>query len=401
MTKLEKALPRRLLAPLLIALVSITHVFDSAADTLSSQQLEEIKQATAAVAAKDALPGLSVAVALGDQVWSANVGSADLEHQVPVDARTMFRTASISKWLTATAAMRLAEAGKLDLEAPIQHYCPQYPQKDAPITARQLLSHLSGIRHYHGANGEAPKTDAERKALGELIQRERSTQFTRYTDVIAPLDGFKNDALKLAPGTGFLYTSLGYRVLACVLEGAAQSPYRTLMRELVFAPAGMRTITEDDALEIVPHRAAGYSRNSDRALIRAPFRDVSENLPAGGHLATTEELARFAVAFNSGKLVQPATRDRMLARPKLSDGREVPFAPPFFGLGTQAYYGAGVFVGEANGEQVVAHSGSQAGTSTELVLAPKRNVAVAVMANVDGWLGAHALATKILEIVKR
>lgn len=371
------------------------------ADTLSARQLEEIEQAAKAVLAKDTLPGLSVAVAVGDQVWTVNVGSADLEHQVPTEARTMFRTASISKWMTATAAMRLAEAGKLDLDAPVQQYCSHYPQKEWPITSRHLLSHISGIRHYHGANGEIPKTDAERKALDELIRHERSTQFTRYTDIVAPLESFKDDPLKFAPGAGFLYTSLGYRVLACVLEGAAQSPYRTLMRELVFVPAGMRTITEDDALAIVANRAAGYSRNPDRTLIRARFRDVSENLPAGGHLATTEALARFAIAFNSGKLVQTATRDRMLARPKLSDGREVPFAPPFFGLGNRAYYGIGVFVGEANGEQTVGHSGSQNGTSTELLLAPKRNVAVAVMANIDGWNGAHTLATKVLEIVSR
>ncbi|HKE96516.1 MAG TPA: serine hydrolase domain-containing protein [Povalibacter sp.] len=370
-----------------------------AADKLSSQQILEIRQLSTDVLSKNNLPGLSVAVAKGDHVWSAGFGSADLEQNVALDSRSLFRTASISKWLTATAALRLFDEGKLDLDAPVQQYCPQYPQKQWAITTRQLLSHLAGIRHYHGANGEPRDTEEQRRNLDELIKREQSTQYTRYTDIVPTLDAFKDDPLLFQPGTHFLYSSLGYRVLACVLEGAAHTPYRELMRRLVFTPAGMSATTEDDSQAIILHRVSGYARGPDNTLTRAQFRDISENLPAGGHLATAEDLVRFAAAFNSGKLVQARTRDLMIQRPKLLDGTDVPDAPPYFGMGTGLYYGMGIFVGSSPaGALLLRHTGRQPGASTELLLAPERRIAVAVMTNVSGWNGADGLAKKVAEI---
>lgn len=390
----------RLRLGLLAALACALGLAAHAADKLSLRQIRDIKQLSVEVLSKEGLPGLSVAVSKGDQVWSEGFGRADLEQDVAVDSRSLFRTASISKWLTATAALRLVDDGKLNLDAPVQQYCRQYPQKQWTITSRQLLSHLAGIRHYHGANVEPRNTEEQRSALDELIKREQSTQYTRYTDIVPTLDAFKDDPLLFQPGTRFLYSSLGYRVLACVLESAAQAPYRALMRRLVFAPAGMSAITEDDSLAIIPHRVAGYSRGADNILTRAPFRDISENLPAGGHLATAEDLVRFAQAFNSGKLVQARTRDLMIQRPKLLDGTDVSDAPPYFGMGAGLYYGMGIFVGSApSGERLLLHTGRQPGASTELLLAPDSRIAVAVMTNVSGWNGGDALAKKIAEIV--
>src|SRR5262249_47204467 len=153
---------------------------------------------------------------------------------------------------TATAALRLVEEGKLELDAPVQKYCPSYPQKQYAVTSRHLLSHMSGVRHYYGANGESQKTEEERNALQELVRREQSTQYIRFVDVVTPLNAFKDDALLFQPGTKVLYTSLGYRLLGCVLEGAAQTSYRTLMRSSIFLPAGMSGITEDDSSAIIP-----------------------------------------------------------------------------------------------------------------------------------------------------
>ena len=385
---------------LFIAIASALGLPAHAADTLSSQQIQQIRKLSAATLAKEGLPGLSVAVAIGNEIWSAGFGSADLEQNVAVDSHSLFRTASISKWFTATATMRLVEEGKLDLDIPIQQYCPQYPQKQWIITTRELLSHLSGIRHYHGANGEPRNTEAERRALDELIRREESTQYKRYTNIVSTLDSFKDDPLVFQPDTHFLYSSPGYRVLGCVLEGAAHTPYRALMRELVFGPAGMSWITEDDSQAIIPHRVAGYARGSDKQLIRAAYRDMSENLPAGGHLATAEDLVRFAAAFNAGKLVEAKTRDQMTKRPKLIDGTDVPDAPPYFGMGTGLYYGMGMFVGLSPwGDRLLLHTGRDPGSSTELLLAPESKIAVAVMTNLSQWNGTDALAKEVLRIV--
>ena len=108
----------------------------------------------------NSVPGLSAAVVLnGQRVWSEGFGFADLENNVPTTAQTLFRLASVSKPITATAAMQLWERGKLDLDAPIQKYCPAFPQKEFPISTRQLLGHLGGIRHYHPDSPDDPEVN--------------------------------------------------------------------------------------------------------------------------------------------------------------------------------------------------------------------------------------------------
>lgn len=358
---------------------------------LSARQIEEISGVASDAVQTSHLPGLQVAVAKDGRIWSAGFGKADLEQDVPATAQNLFRTASLGKWFTATAAMRLYEQGKLDLDAPIQRYCPQFPEKPWPVTARELLSHMAGVRHNYGQNGEKPVTDAEKAALAALIQRERSTQYTRYTDVIAPLDTFKDDPLLFQPGTHVRYSSLGYRVLGCVLQGAAQTPFPKLMRDLVFAPAGMTSIVEDDALAVIPGRVAGYSKGPNAGFQRAEFRDVSENLPAGGYLATASDLARFAVAFQAGRLVKPATRALMLAHPKLADGTPAPnpFGTPGY------YYGMGIMVDPGEKQPAWFHTGGQAGASTLLFYFPRTGIAVALMTNIDGSAVREGLARKI------
>jgi len=366
------------------------------ATELSSSQIREISEVATAALNTNHLPGLSVAISKNGHIWSAGFGKADLEQDVPVTAQSMFRTASVAKWFTAAAAMRLVEDGMLDLDAPIQQYCAAFPVKQWPMTSRQLLTHMAGVRHNHGDNGEKHDTVAERQALEQLIQREKSGQYVRYTDVIKPLDAFKDDPLIFRPGTRVKYSSPGYRLLGCVLEGAAKMPYRKLMRDLVFTPAGMKT-TEDDALALVPHRVAGYSKAPDDTFVRAAFRDVSENLPAGGWLSTTEDLVRFAWAFQSGKLVKPATRDQMLERPKLLDGTPAPnpFGSPNY------YYGFGIMVGPVDGRLAWFHTGGQSGASTLLYWFPDSKIAVALMTNRDGSAIREPLARKLEEIAGR
>jgi serine beta-lactamase-like protein LACTB, mitochondrial len=366
----------------------------AAAEGLSTSQIEQISTIAREARETGHLPALSVSVVRDGKLWSGAFGSADLEQDVPASTQTLFRAASVGKWFTATAAMRLVEDGRLDLDSPVQKYCPQYPAKPWPVTSRQLLSHLAGVRHYYGDNGEKRDTEAERAELDARIARERAGQFVRYTDMLGPLEIFKDDPLLFEPGTKSRYSSLGYRLMGCVLEGAAKMPYRQLMRELVFAPAGMQSIIDDDARKVIPHRTAGYSRGPDGSILRAEFRDVSENLPAGGWLATSEDLAKFAAAFARGKIVKPATRDQMLRRPALNDGSPAPNP-----MGSpEYYYGTGVMVGPLTGRPAWFHTGGQSGATALLYWYPDSQVAVALMTNRDGRAITEELARKIADV---
>ena len=151
--------------------------------------------------AKQNIPGFSAAVVVDNQLrWSQGYGLAEMENSVPATPTTTYRIASVSKPITAVAAMQLVERGKLDLDTPIQKYCPAYPEKPWKITARHLLGHLSGIRHY--------KTD------------ENFNSTRHFASVMESLDAFKTDPLLQEPGTKFT-TRLRYVVLFCVVEGAS------------------------------------------------------------------------------------------------------------------------------------------------------------------------------------
>lgn len=323
------------------------------------------------------LTSLQIAVAYdGVVVLSEAYGEADTELDVEASPETRYRTASISKWFTATAVMRLAEAGALDLDAPIQTYCPEFPEKRWPVSARHLLGHTSGIRHYRDFEEEyaAAKSDAERQSIEHMFLRDRYSRVTRYTDVVAPLAVFAEEPLLFEPGSRYLYSSFGYRVLGCVLEGAAGQPYKDVLQEHLFSRVGMADTVEDDAWAIIPNRASGYDLDDDGALRRTNLRDVSENLPAGGHLSTARDLVLFAQAYGRGDLLTAATKAEMLADPVDGNGNRL-----------HEGYGLGVMTFDFGPAPLIGHDGSQAGSTTILFHAPTTNISIAILTNTRGW----------------
>src|SRR4249920_1754967 len=145
-----------LLGITLIAQLASIDASAATAASLTPQQLKSIRALIQATLDKHKAPGASFAIAIDSRIaWSEGFGYADVENQVRATPQTAYRSASIGKSMTATAAMQLAEQGKLDLSAPIQKYCPSFPEKPWPITAMHLITHTSGIRHYEGPNVDA------------------------------------------------------------------------------------------------------------------------------------------------------------------------------------------------------------------------------------------------------
>ena len=318
----------------------------------TSEQLQKIEAVIKTIMARDNIPGLSVAIVTGDQLrWSNGYGLSDVENSVPAKPATVYRLASISKTITATAAMQLFERGKLDLDAPVQKYCPAFPQKQWTLTPRQLLGHLGGVRHYH-ENGD-------------------DVEITRhYKSMVDALDVFKDDPLLHEPGTKFFYSSYGFNLLGCVIEGASGMKYADYVRENIFRPAGMDRIRVDDLFEIIPNRAQGYQKTAGGELRNSGLLDTSYKIPSGGLASTVEDLARFAIALQKGLLVKPETLGQAWTRQKTRDGKETP-------------YGLGWVISEENGRKVVAHSGGQQRVSTLLYMVPERNFALVLMSNLE------------------
>jgi serine beta-lactamase-like protein LACTB len=359
------------LAALMVAVLAASVSAQDAAK-LSSEKRAQIESAISKFMSANSVPGLSAAVVEGGEaVWSQGFGMADLENFVPATSRTLYRLGSVSKPLTATASMQLWERGKLDLDAPVQKYCPAFPQKQWPVTTREVLGHLAGIRHYHH---DATQDDPE---IGNV---------KHFDDPIAAgLKFFADEPLLFQPGTKFNYSTHGYTLVGCVIEGASGEKYVDYMREDIFGPAGMAATQADDHYTVIPYRTRFYSKDKAGRVINADFLDSSYKIPGGGLISSADDMARFEVAILNDRLIQRGTRDAMWTPQKASDGAQNGYA---FGWGS----------GKADGIAAVGHSGAQQGTSTAIFIAPDQRDGVVVLVNTDD-ADASALASELLKIV--
>jgi len=343
---------------------------------LPADKIAKIETAISSFMSRQSIPAVSVAVVQDNQIqFQRGYGMADLENFVPAKALTVYRIASVSKSLTAVAAMQLAEKGKLDLDAPVQKYVPSFPTKIFPVTTRQLLAHLSGIRNYKPGEGE---------------------RTNRYNTLTEALSIFKDDPLDFEPGTRYGYTTFGYTLLGAVIEGASGMTFADYLRDNIFKPAGMQHTQVDDLYVIIPNRAHGYSPRVfgqfDGNYRNPVLMDSSYKIPGGGLVSTAEDLARFAIAAQNGVLIKPETFAEMSKSQKTRGGRETG-------------YGYGWYVGElggfSNDPDSVWHGGVQPGFTSNLWLLPKKRFALVILTNLEGGgrLGLGALANQIADIV--
>jgi len=332
---------------------------------LSAQYAEQINVARnlfATFVHQNQIPGAAISVAVrGEIVWSHGIGLADLEQGVPVDpSKTLFRVGSVSKPFTAFVLARFVDLGKIDLDAPIQRYVPDFPIKKYSFTLRQLGGHLAGIRHYRGNEFEN----------------------TRYfPSVREGLSLFLEDSLMHEPGTRYLYSSYGWNLLSLALENAAGKPFLDLVEEEVFQRIGMASTHADVNQQIIPYRARFYEKYKDRTtwIIRnANYVDNSYKWAGGGFLSTTEDLLRFAQAHSGNWFLS----DRIL--------REL-FTPQRTKDGKSTDYGIGWESGTYLGEPWMGHSGGSVGGVTQLIIFPQKGVSVAVLTNLSpvDYQGVH------------
>lgn len=304
-------------------------------------------------------PGTTVAVALEDRViWSAGFGYSNVRRQVPVSSTTQFRIDRVSEALTAAALVRLSEEGRIDLDAPVQRYVPTFPEKNYPITPRQLAAHLGGI-----------------PALAP--QRLLATHCSHPEDALRSFAGLP---LSRLPGTRFLHSTPGYVLLSAVVAGACGGDFAACLQEKIFRPAGMTATTLDDPRAPAPRIAVPYVRGWLSMLAEAPPVDNSCQWGAGGFVSTAEDLARFGLALLRGELVKRESLPLLFSPQKTSSGESTGH-----GLGWQV----GV---DAAGRRRLVQSGRTIGGRSVVVLVPDSKLAVALLANVDGeHLDDHAL----------
>jgi CubicO group peptidase (beta-lactamase class C family) len=313
-------------------------------------------------------PGAAVAlVSRGVLVYARGFGrSAADSGSAPVTPATLFRIASMTKVFTAAALVGLAEAGRVDLAAPLDaRLAGELPEPFRRLTPHQLLSHTGGL-----AIGPIPPGGSDpATALAEAARRAPARA------VIAP------------PGEIFSYSNLGYLLAGRAIEVAAGRPYAEQVRTTLLDPLGMRATTFDAAAAARAGAARGFGDTATTAAAAGV-----EAWPFAGLHSNVLELSRFAIAFmDSGwyqrrRVILPATIARIAT----------PVAPFQSGEGD---YGYGVRLYRHRGVDVVEHGGfGPAGFRSLLYMVPSHRVAVIVLANRAGRR-PYAIADAALDVL--
>jgi CubicO group peptidase (beta-lactamase class C family) len=234
----------------------------------------------------------------GEFTWVKGFGFADVENGSPARPESSYRLASITKTITALAVLQLVEEGKIDLDSEIQKYVPYFPRKRWPVTVRQLLGHIGGVRHYQTA--------------AELQIKEPMT--TRQAIAV-----FENSDLAAEPGTRFNYSSYGYNLLGAAIESASGLSYDEYIRKHIFERLSMLNSGLENRLGLVPNRVRGY-RIINGELQHSEYVDLSNRFAAAGVRSTVPDLLNYARGIIDEKLLKESTWRKMFSPMALRNG---------------------------------------------------------------------------------
>ena len=346
-----------------VAVFSVLTAWAQPAAEISTSAMRRMEHALEAERVAQKVVGMSVAVShRGALRYTNGFGLADLENGLSARPDTVYRLGSISKTISAVAALQLFERGRLDLDVPIQKYVPSFPHKPWPVSTRQLLGHLGGIRAYKG---------------DEIL----STR--HYSNVMDGVKFFADEPLEHEPGTKYLYTTHGFSLVGAAVEVAAGQRFIDYVNANIFNPAGMDHARDDNVYDIIRNRTSGYMLGKDGVVQNAGLADTSYKVPGGGFVATAEDIVRFGVALDRGSLLKRETYKLMTTSQKTADGKETG-------------YGMGISLSLYAGKRAYTHSGSQQGCRTVFAIFPDERYVIAILTNSE-----HADYRKLIEAAVR
>jgi serine beta-lactamase-like protein LACTB, mitochondrial len=293
----------------------------------------------------------------GRTVFREATGFASLETRVPADAAMAFSIASITKAFTGVALLKLVEAGRINLDAEIQQYVPEFPRHPSgrPVTLRMLVHHLGAVRHW----------GAERNA--SLYSR-------HFDDVKEILALFRDDPWEpeLAPLTRYSYSSYGYNALAMAMQSASGTAFQEVLAQTVLRPLALQSVQFDRPGLGGDRRPSRYSwydltdfHELDGAPQRVPDWDYSHNAAGGGLIANVDDLLTFGRAMREPGLLRETSIAQLWVPPTLDS------------IASRMSFG---WFPKAD-PQRIAINGSNAGVQAGLTVWKDGDIVVAVLAN--------------------
>lgn len=320
-----------------------------------------VRKVIAATLEEAKVPSIALAVVKDGQIiWEEAFGWADKELKVPATAHTPYSLASMTKPITATAVMNLHEAGKLDIDAPIERYLggiklAPYAGSSEGVTARRIMAHSAGLPQYGHFYLDGATPAGSRDTIG------------KFGAVVFP------------PNTRFEYSNIGMKILDAAIEQVSGQTFGEYLRSEVFLPLGMK----NSAVGVPSGVPAATRYDSDRK----PMRFYLTDHPGSGDVwASAHDVARF-LAFHMGTplpdqrpILSPVTRSVMQLPASATPMPTPPDAP-------RRDVGANWILSTVNGHPQVWHSGGQPGVSAFMSFYPDQKLAIVLLANSSAPLG--------------
>lgn len=330
-------------------------------------------------------PGCSVGVAKNDKwIHKAGYGLANLELKVPLDGSHVHRMASVSKQFTAMAVLLLADEGQIELDADIRDYLPTLHPYEAKVTINAMLGHVSGMGDYElvADSYEGPATGP---AMG--LKSAAGGPFRLGNEDYLTIDEFyqvvKRLELVQSPDEDFRYSNIAYFLLAMLVEEVSGETLRQYADRRIFGPLGMKnSFFSDDAVELVPQRANGYTKNDAGQYIN----DMTNLFWVGdGGLHTNlDDMLIWNAHFYTPILGESPTQ--LIARMNTPNSQH---------RSEGRLYANGQNIREEQGIAIFEHSGGWLGTSTYFARLPETQIALAMMCN-DASRDVSGLADQVL-----
>lgn len=334
--------------------------------------VETMEARLEAAEARDEFSG-AVLLAVGDEViYSDAFGLAHRGHGVPNRVDTKFNLGSIDKQFTMVAIMQLVEAGRIDLDASVATYLPDWPNRDVAenVTVRHLLTHTSGMGFYW--------TDTLHREIGRF----RTLQ--DFAELIV------DEPLAFRPGEGWAYSNNGYIVLGLIIEAVTGENYHDHIRRVILEPLGMENTGPFAVDEVTPNLATGYSRVSVQELLDGfdPRGERQEEVwyanyythpprgaSAGGGYSTVEDLFDFMRALRQGVLVSVESYEMIAA----------PFNRYLSHPQSRSFYGYAMQITDPGSpSERLGHTGGGLGNGAASFYYPAYDLTVIWLTNQDG-----------------
>lgn len=339
-------------------LTYLRNLFTARKDGLDKTQLQEIEKTDDllnSLIKEKKIPGLAITVLnKGELFFQKGYGYADLKDNKKINPkRTIFRVASVSKNIAATALAHMVKDGIIDLDASLYEYVPYFPKKKYDFTIRQLAGHTAGIRGYRG----------KEYGLNESYYIKDSLRI------------FKDDELLFKPGTNYHYNSFDWVLISLAMQEASGVPFEEYVQEKVLKPLDLQnTFPENirssavETFEKYDHDLATFYSRKRTGFRKAIPVNNQYKLAGGGYLSTSDDIANFGQAYLNNEVLDKTVISEFLTSEHI--------------YGSPTYYGLGWQVSEdKKGRAFYGHVGNGVGGYSNLFIYPKEQMVFSILIN--------------------